>query len=402
MALSNQDLIDAKIVVTGGTGFIGSRVVRKLIAEGVTPQNIRVIYYPGSNTTAVDDLPIDLYPLNILDKPALPKALEGFKFIFHLIGNTDLSGKKKKIQWLVNVEGTRNLLEACQNVEKVVYTSTVDTLGRAYPEGAFGDETTSPYASENPQIGKEVPKLHSFESPEEVLEFVDAVHDGTAPKKWWKKIDIGYFDSKLAAEELVNRFHREEGIPVVTVIPGLNFGPGDDGIGSGIYLLRIQSNSMPGYTKTGGFSCTHVDDQANGHYLAMLRGKLGERYVITGFQEDCLYMKDMLALIAEIVQEKEPNRKIKVPSIGIGYRTAWFVGLIFDFLSTFRKKPMPMGRASVRAGCFPSFFSYQKAERELGYTPTKTFRQAIAEMYDYFKLGDYFGMKHRIGLDSED
>ena len=399
--LSIQDLTDEKFIVAGGTGFIGSRVVRKLVAEGVQPQNIRVLYYPGSLTTAIEDLPVDLYPIDILKKESIPKALQGFNYIFDLIGNTAMDNKSKKIQWLVNVEGTRNLLEACEGMERIVYTSTVDTLGRAYPRGALGNENTSPYVCENPQIGKLVPKLHSFDSPEEALEFADAIHDGTAPKKWWKKIGIGYFDSKLAAQEIINRMHHDTDLPVISVLPTLNFGPGDDLIGSGLYLLRIQSNSMPGYIKGGGFAVTHVDDQAQGHFLAMLKGKPGEKYIITGFEDDCLYMKDMLRIIAEIIQEKEPDRKIKIPSFGIGYRTAWFFGAMLDFLSIFRKKPFPIGRASVRAGSYPSFFTYRKAERELGYSPTKTFRQAIAEMYDYYKQKNYFGLKNRIGLNEK-
>jgi nucleoside-diphosphate-sugar epimerase len=244
MGLSTQDLIEEKVIVAGGTGHIGSRVVRKLVAEGVNPQNIRVIYYPGSSTSAIDDLPVELYPQDILDKETLPKAVEGCKYVFDLIGNTAMHNKSRKIQWMVNVEGTRNLLEMCEGAEKIVYTSTVDALGFAYPKGSLGDETTSPYVSENPQIGKEVPKTHMFDSPEETLEFADAIHEGTAPKKWWKKIKIGYHDSKLAAEEIVNRLHHDTGLPVTCVLPGLNFGPGDDFIGSGTYLLRVMIKQM--------------------------------------------------------------------------------------------------------------------------------------------------------------
>lgn len=399
MTISGQELAEEKFVVAGGTGFIGSRVIRKLIAEGVQPQNIRVIYYPGSLTTAVDDLPVELYPLDILDKESIPEAFKGFKYLFYLIGNTAMDSKSKRIQWLVNVEGVRNMLEYCHEFERIVYTSTVNVLGAPNPVGSLGDEQSSPYVSERPEVGKEIPKYHSFDSPEETLEFANAIYDGTGPKKWWKKIGIGYFDSKLAGQELVYRAFKDEGLPIVSVLPGQNYGPGDDMIGNGLYLLRIQTNSLPGYTKGGGNPCMHVDDEANGHYLAMLKGRLGEPYIVTGFEEDNLYIQDKLRIIAEIVQEKEPDRKIKVPSLGIGRRVGWFVGLLFDFISIFRKKPLPLGRDSVRAGSFTNFFTYRKAERELGYTPTKTFRQAVEEMYDYYKEKGYFGIKERIGLE---
>ena len=390
------DLREEKIIVAGGTGFVGSRIIRKLIAEGVDPKNIRVLYYPGSLTSAVEDLPVELYPIDILDKQVIPDAFAGYSYMFYLIGNTAMDNKSKRIQWLVNVEGVRNLIENSQGFERIVYTSTVNTLGCPNPMGSLGNEETSPYVSERPEIGKEVLKFHTFDSREEVIEFADAVHEGTGPKKWWKKIGVGYFDSKLAGQELINSACHDEGLPIISALPGQMYGPGDDLIGNGLYLLRIQSNSMPGYMKGGGNPLMHVDDQANGQYLAMLKGKPGERYIIVGFEEDCRTLKEKLEIIAEIVQEKEPDRKIKVPSLGIGRKVGWFVGALFDFISIFRKKPMPVGRDAVRAGSFPSYYTYRKAERELGYTPKKTFREAIYEMYDYYKEKGYFGKKERI------
>jgi dihydroflavonol-4-reductase len=393
---SNTDLREEKIIVAGGTGFIGSRIVRKLITKGVNPKNIRVLFYPGSLTSAVDDLPVELYPLDILEEGSLADIFAGFKYLFYVIGNTAMDGKSKRIQWLVNVEGTRNMLKHSEGFERIVYTSTVDTLGCPYPIGSLGTEETSPYISVRPEIGNKVPKLHTFDSPEEALSFADSIHEGTSPKKWWKKIGIGYFDSKLAAQELINRAYHDEGRPIVSVLPGQNYGPGDDLIGNGLYLLRIQNNSMPGYIKGSGSPLTHVDDEANGQYLAMMKGTLGQRYIITGFEDDCRPLKEKLEIIAEVCQEKEPDRKIKIPSFGIGRHLGWFLGLLMDFFSKFSKKPFPIGRDSIRAASFHSYYTYRKAEREFGYSPTKTFRQAIEEMYDYYKKKNYFGRTERL------
>lgn len=396
--LTITDLADAKIIVAGGTGFIGSRVIRQLIAEGTKAENIRVLYYPGSLTTAIADLQVELYPLDILNKTAIPPAFNGFSYLFYIIGNTAMDNKAKRIQWLVNVEGTRNMLEYSQGFERIVYTSTVNTLGSPYPVGTLGDEQTSPYSSERPEVGTIVPKFHSFTTPEETIAFADSIHDGTGPKKWWKKIGIGYFDSKLAAQELVNRAYHDDGLPIISVLPGQVFGPGDDMIGNGLYLLRIWSNSMPGYTKGGGEPLTHADDEANGHYLAMLKGTPGERYIISGRDEDNLYLQEKLRIIAEIIQEHEPDRKIKIPSFGIGPKLGWFIGALFDFVSIFRKSPLPIGRDSIRAGTFTSFYTSRKATRELGYIPSRTFRQAVTEMYAYYKEKGYLGLTDRLGL----
>jgi nucleoside-diphosphate-sugar epimerase len=70
-------------------------------------------------------------------------------------------------------------------------------------------------------------RVHSFASSGEALAFADAVRDGRAPGAWERRIGIGYFDSKLAAQEIVDRSVREDGIDAVSVLPGTFFGPRD-------------------------------------------------------------------------------------------------------------------------------------------------------------------------------
>lgn len=394
------DLREGKVLVTGGTGFIGSRVVRKLISEGTRPENIRVLYYPNSPTSAIDDLKVELFPADIIDEQRVQEAVIGCKHVFHLVGNTAMEKKAKKIQWLINVEGTLNVLMAAEkaNVEKIVYTSTVNALGCPHPDGSLGNEETSPYKSERPEIGKKVPKLHSFDTPQEALDFADAIHKGSAPKKWWKKIGIGYYDSKLAAQEIVNRFHKEKGLAVTSVLPGTCFGPGDDQIGFGLMLIRLRQNTVPGYLKRHGLPLMHVDDQATGHYLAMQKGRVGERYCITGKESDNKTEQEMMEIMVEILREKEPDRKIKVPKIGLGKLGGAIVGTLLDFIANFQKKPLPIGKDSIRAGSHKSYYSYEKAKRELNYSPIRDFSQAISEMYEYYKERGYLELTERRGL----
>ncbi|MHA1268333.1 MAG: NAD-dependent epimerase/dehydratase family protein [Candidatus Helarchaeota archaeon] len=384
---------DKKFLIIGGTGFIGSRLTRLLIKSGVNSSNIRVAYYPNSLTTSIEDLSVELYPVDILDKEKLKLAFKGINFVFHFAGNTSMDIKKRKIQWLVNVEGTRNIMELCleMEIDKIVYTSTVNTLGCPYPIGSLGDENTSPYVSDRPEIGKKVPKNHMFDNPEDALDFADSIHNGTI-NKWWKQIKIGYFDSKLAAQEIVNRFFKNNNLPVVSILPGTCFGPGDDLIGNGLYILQIRNNGMPGYLKKGGYPLAHVDDVAMGHLLGLTKGKTGDRYIITGNDDDNKPMKEMIKIIAEIVQSKEPNRKIKVPKLGIGKKLGWFLGLIFELFGN----TQVLNRSSMKAGSFPSFYTSKKAMQELDYSPKRSFRQGIEEMYDYYKSKNYLEYKKRI------
>ncbi|MHA1310419.1 MAG: NAD-dependent epimerase/dehydratase family protein [Candidatus Helarchaeota archaeon] len=390
---SINDLIDKKFLIIGGTGFIGSRLIRQLILNGINPSNIKVVYYPNSLTSSINDIKVKLFPADILDKKMLSPAFKGVDFVFHFAGNTSMDIKKKHLQWLVNVEGTRNIMELSleNDIKKVIYTSTVNTLGCPYPIGSLGNENTSPYVDERPEIGKKVPKNHIFNSKDETLNFIESVHKNKI-KKWWNKIKIGYFDSKLAAQELVNLFYKENNLPVVSILPGTSFGPGDDLIGNGLYLLRIYHNSMPGYIKSGGYPLAHVDDVARGHFLALLKGKLGERYIITGKDEDNRTMKDMLSIITKVIQSKVSDRKIKFPSLGIGKRLGWFIGLISELFN----QTEIMSRSTVKAGSFLSFYTAKKAKNELDYVPKKTFEEAVEEMFAYYKSKNYLDYTKRV------
>ncbi|GAB4310165.1 MAG: NAD-dependent epimerase/dehydratase family protein [Promethearchaeota archaeon] len=378
------------MLVNGGTGHLGAALVHQLVASGVRPSDVRVTYLPGTSTEALRDLPgVELFPANVLDRERLAAAFEGVRWAFHVVGNTSFDPFKKRAQWLVNVEGTRNACEAAARagVEKLVYTSTVNVLGAPDPPGSLGDENTSPYHSK--------PKLHSFDSPDEALQFADDVAAGRAPRKWWKEVGIGYFDSKLAAQELVERFFREEGLPVLSVLPGTNFGPYDQFIGNGTYVLRIYQNAMPGYTAGGGLPLTHVCDQAVGHLLAMTRGRPGERYVVSGREEDNLYLGEAFQVIAEVLREAFPGRKVKTPKRKIPRRVAWFGALAYELFSKLTGKPCLLSRDAVRAGSYPSFYSCAKATRELGYAPKRSFREAVRDAVAYYSAHGLLEAKGR-------
>ncbi len=381
-----------KVLLTGGSGHLGTALIHHLVHQGLPPTNIRVLYLAGTPTEGLADLPgIELVTGNVLNAGDVQKALQGVSHVFHMVGNTTFDPFKKKGQWLVNVEGTRTVMEACRTtptVRKIVHTGTVNTLGVPNPVGSLGTEDTSPYTSH--------PKLHSFESPDEILQFADAIHAGTAPANWIKHVGIGYFDSKLAAQEIVTRYAKENGLPVASVHPGTNFGPYDYMVGSGMYILRVYHNAMPGYTPGGGFPLTHVCDQAAGHLLAMTKGKVGERYIITGRAEDNVTLGDMLRIIAEVLLEKEPEMGIKIPSKKIPMGIAKIGATLYELYARLFKKPCILSRDALRAGSFLSYYTYAKAEKDLGFVPKRTFRQAVSDMYDYYKMHNLLHLKDRM------
>ena len=380
-----------KIIVTGGTGHLGSALVHHLVQNlKLDASNIRVFYLTNTQTHSLRDIHgLDFFPGNILRFEDVKRAAEGVEYIFHVAGSTSFDPRQKRLQWFINVEGTRNVLEVFRqspSVQKMCYTSTVNTLGVPNPVGSIGNfESSDPYKNE--------PRLHSFRSAKEALTFVDQVHRRQL-SDWEKRIGIGYFDSKLAAQELVQQYVREFGLNVVSVLPGTLFGPYDFLIGNGIYLLSIYRRKMPGVLK-GGISAAHVMDVVEGHILALEAGQKGARYIITGVKEDNLYLKDMAKIIAEVLRQQFPDKKILTPSIVFPHWMANTVAFFSELYAKMFQQPCLLSRAAVKAGSMPLFYTHEKAARDLGYRPKSTFRQAVEEMAEYYRTENLFKSKGR-------
>ena len=390
-----MDLARERILVTGGTGLIGSNLVLRLVRdEGVPPASIRVLYLGGGPTSSLRDLPgVELVPGDIVDPEVAAASCRDRTLVFHAAGVTSFDPRRKRIQWLVNVEGTRNVLRAAaasRTVKRICHTSTVNALGWPRPRGALGTVSTcDPYAGR--------PSPFSFASAAGALAFADAVHDGSAPARWQRRIGIGYFDSKLAAQELVGRAVREEGLDVVSVLPGTSFGPRDTLIGSSQYLVQVRRNAVPAASRTG-LPLAHVEDVARGHVLAVQNGRPGGRYIVTGRVEDNRYLADMLRIIAEVIRRKEPLRRIRsafpvVPGVAV-LAAAFFA----EASARLRGAPCVLSWAAARAAALPSFFSNEESEREIGYAPRRSFQEAVEDAYEYLRVNDLLDRQDPVGL----
>lgn len=371
---------DQKVLVTGGSGFIGANLIHHLVTEKGVPQgSIRSLSLRASR--ALDGLPaVEQVTGDILDAAVVRGACGDCTLVFHTAGSTTFDPRLKKQQWLVNVEGTRNILEAVRasrTVRRLCHTSTVNVLGCPSPRGALGTE-----ASCNPYTGR--PRLHSFASPGEALGFADAVHEGTAPEGWWRRIGIGYHDSKLAAQALVNRAAREHGLDVVSVLPGTSFGPHDEFLGPALLLLGVYHNRLPVVT-SGGLPLVHVHDVVRGHVLAMEKGRAGESYILGGREEDNRTLRDMACIIAAVLRAKDPQKAIRAPFMAVPGAAAWVAAALLEAYSALTGRPARVTTAAVRASRYPCFYSSAKAGRELGYRAEGTFEEAVGVMYDWLK-----------------
>ena len=226
--------------VTGGTGFVGGAVVRCLVARG---HSVRALVRRGSTTRQLDGMPVEEVEGDLENGESLRRGIDGCEWVFHVAALYSYWGHPWEEFYQVNVEGTRRILEACAEagVSRVVYTSSISTLGLAQDHSPANEDTPSALAD---MIGS-------------------------------------YKRSKFMAEEVAREYGRK-GLPVVVVNPAAPVGVGDHKpTPTGQMILDFLRGRMFGFVDTG-LTIVDVDDVAVGHLLAAERGRVGERYILGG------------------------------------------------------------------------------------------------------------------------
>ena len=136
-----------KVLVTGATGFIGGNLARLLLRRGY---RVRALVRPGSNTLTIQDTGIEKVEGDILDRGSVDRAVQGCQAVFHCAAAYTFWSPRAELIYQTNVEGTKKVLDAAgeAGVSKVVYTSTVSTIGLTQaglagePGGDLGNEDT--------------------------------------------------------------------------------------------------------------------------------------------------------------------------------------------------------------------------------------------------------------------
>lgn len=321
-------------LVTGATGFVGSAVARALLARG---HALRLLARPGGDRRNIAGLPAELAEGDLLDPASLARAVQGCRYLVHVAADYRLWVPDPARMMQANVDGTRALLLAARDagVERVVYCSSVAALGLV-GDGTPGTEQTP----------------------------VDPA-----------KVIGAYKQSKYRAEQAVLALVREEGVPAVVVNPSTPVGPRDvKPTPTGKMVLDAAAGRMPAYVDTG-LNIVHVDDVAEGHVLALERGRVGEAYILGG--ED-LGMPALLALIDEAAGRR-PTRRVRLPH-GLLYPVALGAEAL---ARTAGIEPM-VTREMLAMARKRMFFSSAKARAELGYTPRPA-REAVADAVAWFR-----------------
>lgn len=323
-----------RCLVTGATGFVGSNLVRTLLADG---HDVLATGAPGSTTRYLDDLPLQIRLADLLDPAQLPVLVNGCDWVFHVAGDTStwrhLAGRRQQ----VNVEAAALLADAAlrAGVGRFVHTSTVDVHGYN-PDGSPLPERAG---------------LRSFCG-----------------------IGYDYADTKTAGEKAVLA-RVAKGLDVVVVYPGFMIGPFDHTLQIGRVIRDMQAGKTT-FAPSGTASFCDVRAVCTGMLAAAEKGRTGEGYNLTGHNRR---YAGVFAQMAELVGAD--RRPVRIPR-GV----LRIYGSLAQFGARFTNRPPEMDPGLARYLSAPQASDWSKAYRELDYEPgdlDQAIRDA-ATWYDEF------------------
>jgi len=323
------------VLVTGASGFVGSAIARALAARGF---HVRVLMRPSASRINIANLHCEPVVGDMRDEGSMTAALKGARYLFHVAADYRLWARDPREIERNNFEGAQASMGAAlkAGVERVVYTSSVAALK---PGASAVDET-------------------SRHTPQTVIG--------------------SYKRSKLLAEREVERLIREEGLPAVIVAPSTPIGPRDiKPTPTGRVIVEAATGRMPAFVDTG-LNLVHVDDVAQGHLLALERGRIGENYILGGTD---VALMDMLGDIALLSGRRAPT--LKLPRAPL-YPLAWGAQALARITG---KEPF-LTVDALKMSRYRMFFSSEKAKRELGYA-TRPYREGLKDALAWFRDNGY-------------
>jgi dihydroflavonol-4-reductase len=320
-----------KILVTGASGFIGRALTQKLVQIG---HDVRVIGRTNQDAELRSKRDVEFIKADITDPKSLSQALKSVHSVFHLAGLIGYSRSMHQAMVQVNVMGTSHMLDAAiaNGVERFVHMSSVVAVGASFDGTPLTEDSA-----------------------------YNLSH-----------LNLGYFETKRRAEQLVVEASRTGKLHTVCVNPSTVYGPGDATKGSRSVQIKVAKGSFPFYT-SGGVNVIHVNDVINATYRAWEVGRRGERYILAG---ENLKIKKLFYEIARSAGVNPP--RIFLPN--------WLLhglGKFGDYLETKGKKG-PVNSETAWTSTLYHWFDNAKARRELGLNPRPAI-EAIQESVGWMK-----------------
>jgi dihydroflavonol-4-reductase len=337
----------AHALVTGGTGFLGSNLALRLVERG---WRVRILERPGASRELLEGGPFEFIQGDVLAPESLPAALAGVDVVFHTAGVVDYWRQGVERMYRVNVDGTRNVMEAALAVRvgRVVHTSSTAALG-----------------------------IH----PNVVVD--ETFHFNVPPSRFV------YGHSKYQAEEIVLAMARQRGLPAVVVNPTTVIGPRDIRKVSSGMVVEVVKHCVPPLIPPGGTNVVPICDVAQGHIEAALKGQVGERYILAG---ENMAHRQLYQTIADVVG---CGMKLKVMP---RWQVALLAGLT-DMLQPQSSRPVPLTGDRLRLEAQTFYFDGSKA-RAAFKLPNTPLRVTIGRTYEWYEsMGEFEGVYEQLEAD---
>ncbi|MGC8717851.1 MAG: SDR family oxidoreductase [bacterium] len=319
------------IGVIGATGHLGNVLIRELIKQGF---RIRAIIPEWEDITSIKDENVDIVRADVTNLSSITNAISSLEYVFHCAGIISISGGYSSM-YRVNVEGTKNVIEACikNKVKRLIYTSSVHALAEPSKEEKL-DETCKIYP--------------------------DKVYGDYAKTKAL---------AKIAVLEATKR-----GLDTVVLCPSGIIGPFDYKTSEmGQLILDFVNRKLKAYID-GAYNFVDVRDVATGHIEAMKKSKYGEIYVLGG---ETISVYEILEVLESITVIKKPKTKIPY---WLAYATSPFTLIYYSIVKT---KPL-FTTYSIVVLRSNAHISSKKAINELGYL-FRPIKESFRDSYLWLK-----------------
>ncbi|MGN0526067.1 MAG: NAD-dependent epimerase/dehydratase family protein [Acutalibacteraceae bacterium] len=319
-------------LITGATGHIGYALLKELADSG---EKVRILIRKDSKQ--FDGIDCEKVYGDVTNLDQLREAFEGVDVVYHLAGIIDINADQEDMIWNVNVGGTKNVVQACEEkgVRRLVYASSVDAF---YP-------------------------LPDNQVMREVDHFEPDILDGT------------YAKTKATATQFVLDEVKAGKIDAVVTHPGACIGPYDFKVSNVGEMVRMFVNGVfPVTLSFGEYNFVDIRDVAHGMIMAAKQGGKGECYILCG---ERITVGDFIKVTAEACGKKAP----KIP---LSYGFAKAVAPLAEVYYKLSKSTPLFTRYSIRKLVSNCNFSIEKAERELDYHPM-TVKQSVTDMVQWIK-----------------
>lgn len=326
-------------VLTGATGHIGYALLRELLDSG---ENVRILI--RKDIPLFDGLNCEKAFGDVTDPASLEKAFEGADAVYHLAGVIDINAGDESLIWNVNVQGTKNVVEACKKcgVKRLVYASSVDAI----------------------------PPLPGNQVMRELDHFDPDILDGT------------YAKTKATATQYVLDSQCDT-LDVVVTHPGACCGPYDFKVSSVGEMVRMyMRGKFPVSLSFGMYNFVDVRDVAKGMHSAAQKGRPGECYILTA---ESISVDQLLHILAD--KTGIPASNLKLP--------LWLAQAAAPLMEVYYKaahKTPLFTRYSLRKLTSNCNFSIEKAQKELDYHPMSA-RESFYDMVDWIAENEHIPLK---------